>query len=229
MILRIKGFQLEIKIEENTVTTLAILNKRVLNSVIFNLFDEIRGNDDNEIILEEDGKQVNVAKDVLCIMDYFNLDFKEKHLITAIYKYIESVIINDYGLKLDIEEVCQALGKHLYMASQDLDFGLVYDNSLSIPTILKLFDFSIDTDECQTVLERLLLFIDIYAFLQLKKVIIFINMKSFFDIEDIENIYQYLLYKKVRFVCIESNIYDRINIENSYVIDEDLIEFDYSK
>lgn len=115
------------------------------------------------------------------------------------------------------------------MASQDLDFGLVYDNSLSIPTILKLFDFSIDTDECQTVLERLLLFIDIYAFLQLKKVIIFINMKSFFDIEDIENIYQYLLYKKVRFVCIESNIYDRINIENSYVIDEDLIEFDYSK
>lgn len=229
MILRIKGFELEIEIKEDSACVLEILDKRLFRSIVTSIIENIQGIPNNEVVIENKEKIINYTKEAVYITNYFELDINSKSIIQSLYKGIEKDIQTDVALQYEIENVLLELSNLLWADIDDYNFSISKNTNISIVNVLKLFDFKINMDEYSTLLEKLYLFIDLNSQFNGNKLLVFINIKSNFDEKELVEIFKYLIYKKMKFICIESCTSDIINSEIKYVIDQDLIEFGPSK
>lgn len=223
------GFDLEINIEENKRASLIVLNKPIFRSIINAIYNNLKNEENNDIVIEDNGIILKYAKEVTCINDYFEFDFKAKSIITNLYKKIEEQINIDVNLKQEIEMEIIKLGQIVDKATNGLDIEVGFNSSVALTSLLKLYSFNIDLIDGCSVLDQLLLWINLNADFKLAKLIIFINLHANFSEKEILEIYKILDYKKIKFLCIDSQSYDRINSESLYLIDEDLVEFNCSK
>lgn len=223
MILRLKGFQLEVDINEGEATVLTISNKFLFRSIVQIL--QTPNEDDNTIVIENNNQILNIFKETFVLCDYINIEFRSKMILTQLYRSIESTINLDSNIKDEIDSEIKNLGRLIYDISNDFEFDISYNCELNIMNLLKFFDVQLDIDSYSKVIDKLYLFFDLYSRFNLKKLIIFINLKAYFTFGEIKELYKYLFYKKILFICIESEEYDRMESETNYLIDEDLVEF----
>ena len=230
MICRIKGFELEILIEEGRLPVLIVLDRPIFRSIVNSFYDNINGNSNNDVLIEDNNKKIiNYSKELICIDEFFNIDFKSREIITSLFKEIEKSINVDVEAKNKIESEVKKLGKLLYQYTDEIDFEISFNQEISILNILKLYNFQIDVFELDGALDKLLTLINIYADFKISNVMVFVNLKSYFNINEIKEIYKSLIYKKVKYLCIETQFYDKIDGEEIYIIDEDLYEINYLK
>lgn len=229
MILRIKGFELEIAIEEELYPVLVVLDKAIFRSIVKSLYDNIKGFENNDIVIEDDEKIIKYSKRVICLDEYFNIDFKAKEIISKLYKRIEESINDDMEVKMKIEQEIKELGQLLYRMADDIDFGISYDSDIKLANMLKVFNFQIDALEIVSTIDKLLSLIHIISDFKIADLIVFINLKAYFSNKEVTEIYKCLKYKKLKFICIEAQLCDKINEESLYLIDEDLVETGYTK
>lgn len=229
MIFRIMGFDLEIELDTYKAPVLFIKNKKVLKTTIQSINELINGLSHNDVVIDHDLKMISFNKDVIMILNYFNLETYYKQIETVAYKKINEFVQDDIQEKIQIEEKVFKLGELLYNLSLDLDTEFTYNNDINIVNLLKLYSFKVDDSMLNSSYDKLLYLISAISEFDLKKVIVFVNLKSFYEEHEILEIYKLLRYKKILFICIESNNYDIIGEEISYEIDEDFVEFTYSK
>ncbi|MEG1301358.1 MAG: type II-A CRISPR-associated protein Csn2 [Erysipelotrichaceae bacterium] len=224
MIFRIKGFDIEITLEESLKPVLTILNKAVFRSVVGNIIDNIAGIENNDIVIEEKGKILKYSKETICFTDYFNFDFNSKSISTSINKSLELILQNELDLYQKVEIEMTRVKSILNEIAADIEFELISDYESELPNLLKLFNYKINLEVYSKSFDKLILMIEIISYFHLSKVIVFINLKSNYTEKEILEIYKCCEYKKLIFLCIESREYDTINTEINYCIDEDLIE-----
>lgn len=225
MIFRIKGFELDVIIEESQVTTIEIIDKQVFRSCIKSIQNNILGFVNNEVVIEENNEIINYTKGIELITDYFNLSVNSKSIIQSLHKKISEDIYYDVELHYKIEEKLMELNNLIRMNFDDYEFGLNMNGEVSIQNLLKMFDLKIDETEYETILNKIYLFIDLIFVFNPNKLLIFINLKEYFNEAEILEIYKYLIYKKIKFLCMESCNDVIIESEIKYSIDDDLIEF----
>lgn len=204
---------------------LEVLDKRLFRFIVTSIIENIQGIYNNEVVIESKDKIINYTKDVVYITNYFELDSNSKSIIQSLYKGIEKDIQIDVVLQYEIESVLLELSNLLWTDLDNYNFSISKNTKISIVNILKLFNFKINMDEYSTSLEKLYLYIDLNSQFNYNKLLIFINIKSNFDNKELMEIYKYLIYKKIRFICIDSCASDIMNLEIKYVIDQDFIEF----
>lgn len=225
MILRIKGFDLEIMIDEDIQPVLVVQDKPIFRSIVNSIISNIHGFENNDIVLEDEKEKIiNYGKRVVCLGDFFNIDFKSKEIVSTLLKKIEENINLDTEIMKNIEYDIKMLGQVIYGLTEDIDLDILYYSEISIMNLLKLFNFHIDDSEILRPMDRVLSLISIYADFKIYDVIIFINLKSYFSKIEIKEIYKLLKYKKIKFLCIDTQLYDKISEEIIYIIDEDLVE-----
>ena len=230
MIFRIKGFDLEIVIEENLSPILVIQDKAIFRSIVNSIFSNIHGFSNNDIVLEnENGKIINYRKQVVCLNEFFNIDFKSKEIISTLFKKIENNIVLDTEIMKNIEYEVKELGQSIYRVTEDIDLDIFYNSEVTLINLLKLFNFRIDDSELPKPIDKLLSLLSVYADFKLYDVVIFVNLRANYSIDEIKEIYKLLQYKKIKYLCIETQLYDKIRDENIYLIDEDLVESNYLK
>lgn len=230
MILRIKGFDLEIMIDEDIQPVLVVQDKPIFRSIVNSIISNIHGFENNDIVLEDEKEKIiNYGKRVVCLGDFFNIDFKSKEIVSTLLKKIEENINLDTEIMKNIEYDIKMLGQVIYGLTEDIDLDILYYSEISIMNLLKLFNFHIDDSEILRTMDRVLSLISIYADFKIYDVIIFINLKSYFSKIEIKEIYKLLKYKKIKFLCIDTQLYDKISEEIIYIIDEDLVETSYLK
>lgn len=229
MIIRIKGFDLEMTIEEGKSTSLSILDKTVYRSVISAIIENKTDLINNDVIIEENDKIVD-SKKVLCITDYFNFDFNSKSILNQLYKSIEENVFLETDLSYKINYELTLINKYLNEVVTDYDFNITYENEVKISSLLKLFDYKFDFSELSSNLDKLYAYFDLIEAFNLFHIVILVNLSSLFNDLEISEIIKYLEYKKINFLLLE-NTFSDIMKQNDfcYIIDEDLIEFIYSK
>lgn len=226
MIIRIKGFDLEIQCLEDKSSVLVVQNKAMLRLIV-NTFINNYSLEDNEIvILDKDQHLKNT--EIQVIDQYFNLDINSKTQISNLYKKIEeSFLINydrNYQLKECILKVTSLLKEELLAFDVDIDIN----EEIPFNDLLKVLKVRFVSQTCENSLDYLYLYIDILCEFSNVKLLVFINFESYYSTEEINEIYKYLRYKKMIYLCISSNYCDKINYTDIYTIDEDLMEYHYS-
>lgn len=226
MIIRIKGFDLEIQCLENKSSVLVVQNKAMLRLIV-NTFINNYSLEDNEIvILDKDQHLKNT--EIQVIDQYFNLDINSKTQISNLYKKIEESFLTNYDMNYQLKEYIFKVTTLLKEELLTFDIDIDINDEISFNDLLKVLKVRFASQTCENSLDYLYLYIDILCEFSNVRLLVLINFESYFSTEEINEIYKYLRYKKMTYLCISSNDCDKINYTDIYTIDEDLMEYHYS-
>ena len=177
-----------------------------------------------------DEKQKEYAFSSACdvIVDYIGLTLNSKKIISGIYKRIENEYMK-YGnyekLSSANEKVYDLLDEIIFMS----DFELEYETKTDVSGYMKLFNMKVK-EEYDELKEKIVSYIDLMSEFQGLKIIIAINLKSYMDEKETEEIYKHCLYKGIGVLDIESRVPETVSPnEKVRVIDKDLCEFRLEK
>lgn len=213
----------EIAVENNNVFNIEVENKvyfyRLINE--FNLISK-GVMSDNIFFLDEDDNELNLLNKIDLYIDYFNIEFNSKKIINNLYKMLKTNIneedkakINKYYLKIK-----SILAKSFL----DYNLPLVINDEFDIDTILKLLKVTIDSKN--NLLDNLFLLIDINNNFRINELLIFVNLKQYLTLEELNEFYKYSLYNDMKILLIDSQCYGVTNkFEKKLIIDGNLDEF----
>lgn len=226
MKIKIFAFNNNIIFDEEHVNILEVYDKKLFSSLTFNLNELASGRKSFENILLFEGEEViEIQKNIIAILDPLNPSFNNRKISTDLYQKLSGIFIQEFGLQAVFQE-CK--GQLLYIIQnlcQEMPLEFRYKDSIEIQDILKLYELKIDMSTSTSIIDKVFLIMDILAFFNLYKVIIFINLKSFLDEDDLVEIYKYAKYKKLNILLIESNASKRLAYEKKIIIDENFDDF----
>lgn len=213
----------EITILRDKVLSLEIEN----NNYFYRLVKDF--NDISQGVLVEnvnfyniDRKELNLCNKINVIIDFFNIDFNSKKILNMLYKTIKDNIDEDTNTKINsyYNKIKNAISKTLI----DFDLSLSMNEEYDIDVIFKMLKISINSKD--SLLDNLLLLIDIENLFKIDELIIFINLKQYLSKEELIELYKYSLYNEVKILLIDSQCYGAtMEKEKKLIIDSNLDEF----
>lgn len=223
MIMSIFGIENKIIFEEGKINVLEIYNKKFFRNIIGLLNGEEEA-DNNEIVLIENEKRIDLKKNVFVLTDLFNIDFNSKKIITKIFVELIENIKNRQDDEL--EKITLKLRNYLIEEINELPFEFNINSELEINDLLKAFNLKIDTTCYTTIVEKIEFIINIIANLKIATVLVIPNLKIYLDREEIIEIYKYSLYNNIKLLILENSQAENIDkYEKKNIIDEEFDEF----
>lgn len=226
MIFRINGYDLDIVVDDDHSATLCIENKMMYRSVVNALLENTMGLNNYDIVLDVDGKAVQIEKYVKILNSPFEVDSMFKTFQTDIYKELESYLLYDQSLKIDLEMTIERINHTLSFVEQEFDYELIHDDEFRLANFMKFMNYRINLDKYPKTIDKFYLYLDLFALYKPRFALVLLNFTSFFTYEELKEISKYCIYKKIKILFIESSNCDKIFTVNNYLIDNDLIEFD---
>lgn len=213
----------EIEVENNNVFNIEVENKvyfyRLINE--FNLISK-GVISDNIFFLDEDSNELNLLNKIDLYIDYFNIEFNSKKNINNLYKILKTNINEEDKAK--INKYYLRIKSILSKSFLDYNLPLIINDEFDIDTILKLLKVTINSKN--NLLDNLFLLIDINNNFKINELLIFVNLKQYLTLEELNEFYKYSLYSDIKILLIDSQCYGVTNkFEKKLIIDGNLDEF----
>lgn len=215
----------DIIISDDNIFNIEIENRTYFYRLIKDLNCISNGIDtaqESDIIFFKDNMELNLFNKIDLYIDYFNIDFNSKKILNSLYKSIKSTVseedknkINSYYLKI----------KNILSTSfLDYNLPLTMSDEYDIDIIIKLLKINIEKKN--SLLENLLLLIDINNTFKINELLIFVNLKQYLNKEELNELYKYSIYNNIKILLIDSQCYGACNeYEKKLIIDSNLDEF----
>lgn len=224
MKLKLNGFENEIEFEEETVNVISVNNVECFRNIISSINSKILGEEINEVFLLNDEKEeLDMNKEVLMVLDVFNIDYNSKKILSKIYELIEEKIVMNQDLEID-NKIFE-LRNYIVEEINELPFEFIMKDEIKIMDILKMYSLKIDSDNYNKLTKKIEFLIDIISTLKIAKILIIPNMKLFLTDEEVVEVYKYSLYNNVNLLIIERNDRKKLKYEKKLVIDEDFYDY----
>lgn len=177
------------------------------------------------IILEEDEKLIDMSKNVIIIVDPFNMDFNSRQILNRLFEDIIKTYTLEDELRMEMQEFYQHITSNIYNITADYPFEIIIKDECKLQDILKNVSLKIDSKYYSSLAEKIMGIIDISSSLNLFKLLIFVNLKTYVDNEKLEEIYKYSLYKNQKILIVENKECSFKSVyEKKLCIDEDFYE-----
>lgn len=224
MKLKLNGFENEIEFEEETVNVISVNNVECFRNIITSINSKILGEEINEVFLLNDEKEeLDMNKEVLMVLDVFNIDYNSKKILSKIYELIEEKIVMNQDFEID-NKIFE-LRNYIIEEINELPFEFIMKDEIKIMDILKMYSLKIDSDNYNKLTEKIEFLIDIISTLKIAKILIIPNMKLFLTDEEVVEVYKYSLYNNVNLLIIERNDRKKLKYEKKLVIDESFYDY----
>lgn len=224
MKLKLNGFENEIEFEEETVNVISVNNVECFRNIISSINSKILGEEINEVFLLNDEKEeLDMNKEVLMVLDVFNIDYNSKKILSKIYELIEGKIVMNQDFEID-NKIFE-LRNYIIEEINELPFEFIMKDEIKIMDILKMYSLKIDSDNYNKLTEKIEFLIDIISTLKIAKILIIPNMKLFLTDEEVVEVYKYSLYNNVNLLIIERNDRKKLKYEKKLVIDENFYDY----
>lgn len=211
-----------LNIDDGKVLCLEIENKKYFYRFIKDLKTISIGSSNENITFYEEDKEINLAGKLKLVINYFDLEFDNKKTSNDIVKYINNNIDEEekYKLSQEILKIIKIYKKIL----NEFDIPLTVEENLSVETMTK--NLKITLNEKTDLLENILLLIDLEKAIKSNELLVFINLKQYLTKEELNELYKYSLYNKIKIMLVDSQSYGiTLNYEKKLIIDDNLEEF----
>lgn len=208
------------------ITVLEIENKKLFGNIAQSFYSKIAGKESSEDIswIEEDSI-IRFDKNAIYISDPLQINFHDKKIQSFLYDKLNSIYDFDRDKQIQIENGYEKLVEFIRVLFNEVDIDLDYCYQLDLNKLFRLVDVRISEPDISSPLEKITSFLEITANLNLYKLVVFCNLKSYFAEEDIVEIYKLILYLKIPVILIESTLQSIIKNEKKLIIDQDFDEF----
>ena len=111
MIMKIFSLENDITFTEEYINVLQIQDKKLFTNVINSLNDNINNIEDTKerIIILDNDIEIKIEKEVLMIIDVFNIDFNQKKIQSALYNKIEKIYKQEFERMSEFQTIFQKL------------------------------------------------------------------------------------------------------------------------
>lgn len=209
-----------IEIKEGVISSLIIENQLLFRSLIediYNQIDSVSG----KSVLSINNQPVNMSKMVELITTYIPFDINQKRFINKIINELEKLSLDD-TYYLATQQILTDIERHINKMS--FEFGTEIELSkLSFPNLLKSLGILI-IDDYEYPLENLINFFDVVLDLDNDKLFITVNLRSYYNDQELEPFLNTVINKKIKLLMIESYEHPILCNERRTLIDSDLCE-----
>lgn len=210
-----------IDFNKNFAYTLVIENSNEFFNLTNQLINQIDKNKYGEFVLSENVNIIDISKFISVVFDYYNLIDDDKKIENNINKRLVN-----YLKKEDfISEFCD-LNSRMNLISEkilcDLNLPIISTEGLTEEKFVKLMGYKLSKRE--NLIERIIDYISFQQEIKDIKVIVFINLSSVLNSEEINEIIKQLNYQQINILMIESQDKYQLNKTKKIIIDKDLCE-----
>ncbi len=230
MILKLFPYENEINFENEKVNVLEIKNKKLFLNLCKSFYTHSLYNSGVECIkLFENDKLLNMSKNIIVITDIFKIDFNDKSILNKLYDSIEQFLNINVDIKNGIATKYTALTQLFEEVLYDFDFEVQLNFDFNVKKFLKHLSLKVKVNENDEIINNIFLFIDIVSQFNLCSILVFVNLKKFFEDNEILEIYKYSKYKKLNILLLEcGNNIKLLHNERKLYIDEEYDDFVYT-
>ena len=226
MIMKIFSLENDIIFKEEYINVLQIQDKKLFTNVINSLNDNINNIDDTKerIIILDNDTEIKIEKEVLMIIDVFNIDFNQKKIQSALYNKIEKIYKQEFERMSEFQTIFQKLQLNVLDVFNEFPFEFNYKESIGIQECLKLLGLKISNNKGK-IIDTVFSLIDVVEYLSVAKLLVFVNLKLYLSDDELKEIYKYAMYKKVNILLIETGE-EKEPLENEKIL---YIDSDYDE
>ncbi len=209
-----------IEISENHVNEIIIENQRLFRELLEDISLAIGGSV-GKTILSKNNTPLDMAKFAQIINEFAPLQLNKKTLITKITQLLEKESLNEINYAYTMG-IISNLEKYLYELSLDLPCEVSFPK-LNIGNIIKSASPDI-LEEGKSALESLFDYMELVRELEREKLFIFVNMRSYFNDEEMVSFINTCLSHHHKILLLESQARDVLLNTKRLIIDKDLCE-----
>lgn len=222
MKIKVDYFDNVLHLENDNIIAIEIENRNYFYRFVKDLYTISKSEFSDEInFFDDENKEINVGNKIKVYLDFFDFNLESKKYINDISKYI-----NENTSEVDKNALVTQYNKLVKIYNRilnNIELPLSIVNEFNVENITKIFKVRIDNK--QTLLDKLLLLIDIENVLKTNNILFFINLKQYLTKNELLEFYKYSIYNQIKIVLIDSQSYGTtLNYEKKLIIDEDLEE-----
>lgn len=211
-------YQLNIDLLENMINVLIIENNDIFSSLVYDLWTQCNGNEGSWMLVDNI-KQLTLSKNLICIINPFQINLNEKRIITDLYHEIK--LISDESLILDESKLNTEIIDFLDKVISLVPYSIAYKSEFDFVNLMKIYDLKID-DCYETLLEKIVEYIKLMNRVCHINIVVFVGIKQYLNSNEILYLYEFSMYEKVHLILIENHQYELLNFEKLSIIDKDL-------
>ena len=209
-------------VDDGQVQLLVIESPSEFFSVVSELQNQLDG-EDGDFVFKQNDKDVSFNKIGFLVTDLFNVDLNDKKLQNLLYKQLEKELASDEDLFVQFNEINACVLTFLQNSSFRLPLAIEFDE-LSLQGVLKETVLKVQKTY-DTFLEKIICFINLLVALKNIRLMVFVNLKSVLNDDDMQALYAHCQHEKVGLLLIESTQpKTRLKGEHMTIITSDLCE-----
>lgn len=209
-----------IEFKDNSINTLIVENPTAFRNMISQLIDETNGYN-GDFVLSEKFEPVKIEKYVEIVADIFSVNFSDRRFISKINKEALNASGSFSEMTADLIMKLNEIGDSI---ASVLDFEATFKQIDNLEDVIKILNFSIDIDEL-SLDNKIIQYVKLCNAFFGKELFVFVNIKNFFEDEELKELYKKLRYEKYNVLFIESSKREYTDeFESILTIDKDLCE-----
>lgn len=213
-----KEIDKQIDFAENPIWRLIIEEPTEFYKLVSELNRQMKG-EDGCFVLSESGNMLELEKSCLLIYDFYNFSLNN----AKTDKLISTHIINIMR-EMDIIQPLVQMNKSLIEINdkilENIGLPITFEAELTIEKLVKISEFSIEEE--QTLLGKILTYIDIMIELKNIKCVVFVGIEQVLSFQDIETLIREMKYKNICLLLIESRESGNSLDIGQIIVDKDL-------
>lgn len=165
-------------------------------------------------------------KDVLLVIDNpLQLPWDERSYMGSIVKRIEREYLEDEDLRRTVEKLQESIATQLISLGFGFNADLFFNQEWDLKRYLKFMDFGVSYQESKAFIDNLHNFLSLALDAGDKRVLTFVNLKTFLSKNDFESFLEQVFFQKTKVLLLESKQDDaRYEHEQKRLIDLHFIE-----
>lgn len=219
------GLEMPIDLIPGFVSTLQIENESLFSRIVHSLVSQDGKFAQEPYSFWENGVEVKPTSSLLCVSDMTRFPWEDRALMGEVVKRIEQEFLEDEDLRKEAERLDARLASRLlemgFSMNSDYGFGVEWE----LKRYLKFRGFGIGFQDSESFFDKLISFLSLALDAQCKKVIVFVNLKTFLTKNELQELFDYVFHSKLSLLLLE-NKRDEVmyNYENKLRIDLDFLE-----
>ena len=210
---------ISLEITDNMISTLVIEDKRQFRHLLYDLVAQSNG-EAGLWVLGEDGKCLNLEKQLYVIRDPLNTDINSREILT---KLQNQLIKTGNDFMQEIFDINQKIQNFYYSLENEYPYDIIHKQELSVQELVKIGGFNFYIENTGELID-LVSYIEVVQEFINPNLFVLVNLHAVTNVDERGILFKTLIEKKFSVLCLESSV-DRIefdkNLEVRYILDKD--------
>ncbi|MGN0047225.1 MAG: type II-A CRISPR-associated protein Csn2 [Eggerthellaceae bacterium] len=220
------GFENPIEVNASLVSVLEIHNRPLFARVCSSLSSLMGERAVEPYSVWDEDKELLPDRALMWVGDPFNLPWKDRRLVSALYDKMALVLLEDSELRSRVEGLNANIASELSRMGLCLSGNYHFEVEWQLQTYLKSFGFGADNSSDLPLLDSLISFLSFLNDVSFKKALVFMGLKELFGEDDLEILYEQAIFLGIPLLLLE-NAKDCVvrSNESKRTVDLDFLEY----